>query len=269
MKTSWPRCGTASSSALSTRPMESHTSRVRGTMPMALAWGCGAASRSTMRQSTPCRRSSAAAVRPTGPAPTTSTSTSATVRLPRCPVFPRHRVSPDCADPNGLRFRRGAEPEESKPVLYQLFTDHIAWIILQVKSGESRRSPQSDSGAPDATNAAYHRIRCTCLRIRFHPDPDGTPDSGAALTHAGNDFGLAIFGSALDVGDRMRKAFFAAYPGPRKGVSRMCGSSIRFRYSRKVWISRERARPGRPPRGIVAGLYALGEAAPRRFTVRV
>ena len=56
-----------------TMPMSSHTSRVRGVTPIARQYGSGTASRSIIRQKTPWRASSAAIVRPTGPAPTTRT----------------------------------------------------------------------------------------------------------------------------------------------------------------------------------------------------
>ncbi len=53
-------------------PMVSKTSRVRGKIASALEVCEGLAERSIMRQPAPCRASSLAIVRPTGPAPTTS-----------------------------------------------------------------------------------------------------------------------------------------------------------------------------------------------------
>lgn len=74
---SCPRIGTAASRAARTKPIRSQISRVRGWIPTAFAYGSLAGSRSTMRQAIPRRRSSAAAVSPTGPAPATSTSAAA------------------------------------------------------------------------------------------------------------------------------------------------------------------------------------------------
>lgn len=74
MYVSCPRIGTAASSAARTMPIRSQSSMVLGWIPTAFAYGSRVGSRSTMRQSAPLRRSSAAAVSPTGPAPTTSTS---------------------------------------------------------------------------------------------------------------------------------------------------------------------------------------------------
>lgn len=66
---SYSRCpciGTATSRAARTMPIRSQISRVRGCTPTALAYGNRAGSRSMTRQGTPCRRSSAAVVSPTG-----------------------------------------------------------------------------------------------------------------------------------------------------------------------------------------------------------
>jgi hypothetical protein len=54
--------------------MSSHTSNVRGVTPIARQYAKGCVSRSMMRQRIPCRASSLAKVKPTGPAPTISTS---------------------------------------------------------------------------------------------------------------------------------------------------------------------------------------------------
>src|SRR5512135_1541756 len=58
-------------------PMSRKTSRVRAWSARARDWSVGPAFGSMIRQRTPCRRSSQARVRPTGPAPATRTSASA------------------------------------------------------------------------------------------------------------------------------------------------------------------------------------------------
>src|SRR5262249_49071576 len=57
-----------------TTPMSSNTSIVRACTTAAFEYTTGSSSCSTIRHVTPCRRSSAASVRPVGPAPTTRTS---------------------------------------------------------------------------------------------------------------------------------------------------------------------------------------------------
>ncbi len=62
-----PRSSIAASSAVAAKPMPPRCSSVRGWIPTAFAYCGGSVKRSTMRQSTPRRRSSQAAVSPTGP----------------------------------------------------------------------------------------------------------------------------------------------------------------------------------------------------------
>ena len=87
-KTFWPRIGVLASSASPSTPVASQISRVRGWIPTAFVTPAGASSRSMIRHPRPRRRSSLAAVNPTGPPPTTSTSTSVIVSPPVASSIP-------------------------------------------------------------------------------------------------------------------------------------------------------------------------------------
>jgi hypothetical protein len=95
--------------------MSSQTSSVRGVTPMALQKPDGALSRSMIRQRRPCRTSSAAMVRPTGPAPTTRTSGASAVLMPFLRVRRSHSTTPAAARAWSPQLHRPSEQPAPPP----------------------------------------------------------------------------------------------------------------------------------------------------------